>query len=368
MKFTRLVLSLVALVVLTVSCDQDIDINDNWEDVGVVYGLLNPNATVNWVRIERGYLGTEPASASFNQPDSLYYDTLQVFLYGIDDDGDTLDTRELIKDQSINLDSGLFTTEDYRLYRTEETIPPSLGRLDQDLTYHLRVVKVGTNFKDTKASTELVEPRISSTSGFRFSRPNPNVTPNQRPEYTGQIAWYDSDRAEMYEIDVYFFYRELDTTTGVTISKSFKIDFETQIGPFSPTTRPRESNKNQHNLYEAIAANVPVNEDMLRFYDKMRIEIWAGGEMLRRYTQLNEPSTSLSQTRPEFMQVDNGIGMLSSRTIIRLDDIDLGRGTNGIKNTWYLDPVLCDRNFVNLSSSDTCVCEFFAGDPVKFCF
>lgn len=368
MKFLSIVLSLFAILLLSVSCDQEIDINDDWEDVGVIYGLLDANANVNWVRIERGYLGTEPASASFSQPDSLYYDTLQVFLYGINADGDTLDTRLLVKDQSINLDSGTFTTEDFRLYRTEETVPPNLGRLNPDLTYHLRVVKVGTNLEDTKASTELVEPRISSTAGFRFSRPNPNVSPNQRPEYTGQIAWYDSDRAEMYEIDIYFFYREYNTATGITEPKSFKIEFETQTGPFSPTTSPRESNKNQHDLYEAIAANVPVDEDMLRFYDKMRIEIWAGGEMLRRYTQLNEPTSSLSQTRPEFIQVDNGVGLLSSRTLIRLDDIDLGRGTNGIKNTWYLDPVLCDRNFVNLSSSDTCVCEFFAGEPTRFCF
>ena len=356
------------LMLVLLSCDQEIDINDDWEDVGVVYGLLNPNANVNWVRIERGYLGTEPASASFHQPDSLYYDTLQVFLYGIDQDGDTIDTRTLIKDQSINLDSGLFTTEDYRLYRTKDTLPANLGRLNQDLTYHLRVVKVGTNFEDTKASTELVEPRISSTSAFGSADPTQMLPPNQRPEYTGQIAWYDSDRAEMYEIDVYFYYREYNTSTGITVSKSFKSEFETQIGPFSPITRPRESNKNQQDLYEAIAANVPVDEDVLRFYDKMRIDIWAGGEMLRRFIQLNEPTSSLSQTRPEFMQVENGVGMLSSRTIIRLDDIDLGRGTNGIKNTWYLDPLLCDRNFVNLSSSDTCVCEFFAGEPTKFCF
>lgn len=363
MKFFRFTLLSFVLASLLVSCDQEIDINDDWQDVGVIYGLLDPNARTNWLRIERGYLGTEPASVSFSRPDSLYYDTLQVFLYGLNENGDTLDTRELVKDQSINLDSGLFTTEDFRLYRNDDNT-----RLDPDLTYHVRVIKPGTNFGDTKAATELVEPMLSTTAGFRFSRPNPNVSPNQRPEYTGQIAWYDSDRAEMYEIDIYFYYRELDTTTGLTVEKSFKIDFETQIGPFQPRSSPRESNKSQQNLYEAIAANVEVDQNKLRFYDRMRIEIWAGGEMLRRYIQLNEPTSSLSQTRPDFVQVENGIGMLSSRTIIKLDQIDLGRGSNGIKNTWYLDPILCDRNFVNLTSSDTCKCEFLGPDPIQFCF
>ena len=100
----------------------------------------------------------------------------------------------------------------------------------------------------------------------------------------------------------------------------------------------------------------------------MRVEIWAGGEQLRRYIQLNEPTSSLSQTRPEFTQVENGIGLLSSRTRISIDNVDLSGGTNGIKNTFYLDPSLCDRNFATLSFSDTCVCEYFAEVPTKVCF
>lgn len=363
MKSIKIFLAFIGVSFCSISCDQEIEINDDWEDVGVVYGLLDADQRVNWVRIERGYLGTEPASASFSRPDSLYYDTLQVFLYGLNENGDTNDVRELVKDQSVNLDSGLFTTEDYRLYRTNDN-----QRLNENLTYHLRIIKVGTNFGETKAKTEMVGVRNpgNPNSGFRFNSPNPNLI--GRPIYTGQIRWFSSSKAEMYEIDLYFHYRELDTTTGITVSKSFKSDFETQIGPFITTTRPLESFKTQRQLYEAIAANVPVNENVVRFYDKMRIEIWAGGEQLRRYIQLNEPTSSLSQTRPEFTQVQNGTGLLSSRTRISVDDVDLSAGTTGIKNTFYLDPVLCDRNFANLSFSDTCVCEYFGGEPSKLCF
>lgn len=386
MNHFKIFLLIFGIALFSTSCDQEIDINDDWEDVGVIYGLLDADQRVNWVRIERGYLGTEPASASFSSPDSLYYDTLQVFLYGIDDNGVIQDTRQLVKDQSINLDSGLFTTEDYRLYRTDDN-----QRLQADLEYLVRIIKIDSKiegdpswtstqvdsavlagyfsrFPETKAQTALVGPRDlnSTSSGYRFNSPNPNLT--GRPIYTGVIRWFSSSNAEMYEIDLYFFYREMDTTTGITESKSFKSEFETQVGPFTATSRPLESNKRQQQLYEAIAANVPVNDKVLRFYDKMRIEIWAGGEQLRRFVQLNEPSSSLSQTRPEFAQVQNGTGMLSSRTKITVDDVDLSGGSNGIKNTFYLDPTLCDRNFTNLSFNDTCVCEFFAGQPSKECF
>ena len=369
MRYFVITALLAGFSLLFSSCDQDIDINDDWQDVGVVYGLLNPNSNTNHVRIERGYLGTEPASASFNQPDSLYYDTLQVYLYGINDNGDTIDRRLLVKDQSINLDSGQFTTEDYRLYRTDPSQkdnPDDQDKLYEDLTYHLRVIKVGTNFEDTRAKTELVEPNKGTTSGFRFQEPFPFIT--RRPIYNGRIAWFASDRAEMYEIDIYFHYRELDTTTNVSVEKSFKIDYETQTGPFTVTASPLESNRGRQELYEAIAANVEVNENVLRFYDKMRIVIWAGGKELRRYVQLAEPTTSLSQSRPEFMQVENGVGLLSSRTRIGVDNVDLAGGTGGVKNTFYLDPILCDRNFVSLEVTDTCYCDFFAGEPVKRCF
>ncbi len=386
MKASYYLCLLISLGCLLSSCDQEIDINDDWSDVGVVYALLDADKKVNWVRIERGYLGTEPASASFSIPDSLYYDSLYVLLNGMDENGIIQDSRRLVKDQSKNLDSGLFTTEDFRLYRNNDD-----QRLDEDLIYQLRVIKIDTTIKrpplwtdqqvdsailagyfsrfdDTRAETELVSPRnrTNPNTGFRFMSPNPNQTP---PRYNGQIRWFKSENAELYEIDLWFYYRELDTTTGITVEKEFKSDFESQTGPFSTgASGIIESNKGRTQLYEAIAANVPVDDNVLRFYDRMEIKIYAGGEQLRRFIQLNEPTSSLSQTRPEFTQVQNGTGLFSSRTDRIITDVQLSEGTNGVKNTFYLDPILCDRNFVNLEFSDTCYCEFFAGAPSKQCF
>ena len=46
-----------SLFLLTISCNNEIDINNEWEDITYIVCVLNQNNTVHYLRIQRGYLG-----------------------------------------------------------------------------------------------------------------------------------------------------------------------------------------------------------------------------------------------------------------------------------------------------------------------
>lgn len=366
MKKLCALFSLAALGGLS-SCETDININDDWEDVTVIYGLLDPTADTNWVRVERGYLGPAPANQSFNESDSLYYDTLAVSLEafeitGTNTTGNRVDSIFLTKDtKSRELEPGVFTTEGYRLYRT--TTP-----LKDDLEYRLTVRKPGKDYTDARATTRLVggyDPNVSTSFSFKTPRDFPTVI----PKFDGDIKWWASSNAAIYEIDLYFFYTEYDRTTKKLEQKSFKMDYETLRGNAAmPTQQEVRSNLSLTNFYQQVAAHLDAAPPgKLRFFNEMRIDVWAGGENLANYIALNEPSTGINPSKPEFPQIENGTGLLSSRTKISLDGIVL---RDEIERKYYLHPILCDRGFAVAEASDTCFCEPAAGtgSTQKECF
>ncbi len=122
-KILSLSIALFAFLIVMSSCDNDFSISDDWEDVTVIYSLLDPVADTNWVRIERGYLGNAAASQSYGIPDSLYYDSLMVYMLAFNPDGNQVDSLYLVRDNSSrDRQPGVFTTNDYRLYRTTKKI------------------------------------------------------------------------------------------------------------------------------------------------------------------------------------------------------------------------------------------------------
>ncbi|MDZ7847154.1 MAG: hypothetical protein U5L96_10495 [Owenweeksia sp.] len=72
-----------------------------------------------------------------------------------------MDSHVLVLDDSVNLDPGTFTTEGYHLYKTTR-------KLEEDLTYHLRIHKPNTNYEDTRASTPLVGGTIKHATSIGF--------------------------------------------------------------------------------------------------------------------------------------------------------------------------------------------------------
>ncbi len=368
MKYLSIFSCLVLITLFSSSCDNDFNINDEWRDITVVYGLLDPAADTNWIRVQRAYLGESAASASYNQPDSLYYDDseievlLEAYQRGADGSlGNPLDTYTLVEDKtSRTLEDGVFTTDGFRLYRTTETI-------EEGKTYKLVVKKTNKNHPEASSTTEIVGMQQASNSGFRFVLPNPNVV--QARFFNGRLEWYQSNLAEIYEVDVYFYYKEVNRITGNIEHLVQKMDYATLEGVQANADGVGKLGieGNPNDIYTLLASTLPpLKPNTLRFFKNFSVEIWAGGEDLAKYIDLNKPTQGVNGSKPEFPDIENGAGLFSSRTSIEIDNVTM---SSQMSTTYYLSNVLCNKGFAIVTSGDTCYCENIPGlGPQQQCF
>ncbi|MDC0908959.1 hypothetical protein OAQ21_02435 [Flavobacteriales bacterium] len=121
MKKILVVVSFLAFIIT--SCETDFDVNSDWEEITVVYGLLNPNNDTQYVRINKAFLGDADAVAMASISDSINYDpsNLSVSLHKINFNDTVssvnLDTSLVIKDSlDVNGTTGLFPVDNNIIY------------------------------------------------------------------------------------------------------------------------------------------------------------------------------------------------------------------------------------------------------------
>ena len=67
----------ITLAVFT-SCDKDIEINDDYKDITIIYGLLDPTDSISYLRIEKAFLSNGDIYQAAQIPDS------NIFSYKLD--------------------------------------------------------------------------------------------------------------------------------------------------------------------------------------------------------------------------------------------------------------------------------------------
>ena len=83
MRNFRLILLLLISFPLFYSCDHTLNVNAPWKDITVVYGLLNQNDSIHYLKITKAFLGEGNALMFSKIPDSSNYpDKLDVRVEG----------------------------------------------------------------------------------------------------------------------------------------------------------------------------------------------------------------------------------------------------------------------------------------------
>ncbi|MGL4597218.1 MAG: hypothetical protein ACRCYO_06810, partial [Bacteroidia bacterium] len=102
---------------LASSCKNELDVLDEYREIMVSYGLLNPSDTTHYLRINKGFLGAGNALEMAANPDSTTYPagTLDVSVEQWRN-GVLVQTINMVPDNTIPRDSGLFAFPDQILY------------------------------------------------------------------------------------------------------------------------------------------------------------------------------------------------------------------------------------------------------------
>lgn len=324
MRLILFVLLFVSGVFLFTSCQNDFDVNADWKEVTIVYGLLEANKDTQYIKINKAFLNENTSAIELAQRmDSLYHsDSITVVL---DEMVNGSRTKEvfLIKDTFLNKEPGDFHYPENILYRT-----PSGFTVNTSAEYFLRVINKAKG-TETLAQTTVVAP-------VRHVYP---AATQKRINFGGysllQLNFRSGTNARFYDFEVIFNYKEYprgNPSEAEEKSLTWKVfDYRTITTPASSADvgfkLPTEE------FYKFVSQKLPA-DGMVRESDSIKFVYSAGGDEIYNYLTINNTSIGLVQKRADYTNVTNGYGIFSSRLreeiTMRLSDDSIDSLISGI--------------------------------------
>ena len=308
------------------SCKNDIEIAAPWKETVVVYGLLDPASSVNYIRIQKAYLDPDGNAFQFaGINDSIYPTNLQVKLI-VRKNGVTVDTLfpKLINgdDENIKKDTGLFSHSPNYLYKITGRIFDS--RLIQggkeDYEYELRVKNPSTGYECSAKTftTGLLEPLAPASSNS-----NP-ININDKSFIT--IGYREGRNVKAYDMTLRFWYKETRISDTSVHANKYVDWFILKNQPTISLQgyEQKISSIRGSLFYELLNASIKPDQDIKRTALHCDISYYGAGEDLFTYIEVNFPSLGIVQKKPEYTNTSNGLGIFSSRYITAIKQIPIG--------------------------------------------
>lgn len=340
-----LIAAAIALSWFIYGCSTDFDLNADFQETPVVYGLLDPTIPVNYIRINRAYLSDSIDGLTMaGDPNAIYYgDELTVTLESYDIYGNYVGSTllERVDGDTLGIpkNSGIFANIPNILYRFTDS-------LNKDYTYRLIATNTETG-KTVYSETPVI-------NDFLVVRPNEeSIFPQSVSISPGgfyQFAFNNAADAAIYDMTMRIHYREgtYDPGTGDfldLVSKEIDWKFRTNYSTIDKT--PGELitiDIDGAPFYNFIKNNFPPNPDpnFIRLADSVQFILDAGGESLYRFMQYSGATLGLNEGQVilEYTNVDGGLGILSGRykkiskiypfTIQTRDSIACSTATQGL--------------------------------------
>ena len=303
MKKTSLILS-IPLLFLLQNCGTDFDLNAEWKDIAVVYGIIDQTDTAQYIKLNKAFLGNSDAYMMAQESDSLFYPEAEVYLELLNDTAHVYDNygnRRRIKLEPTNAiakDSGIFAYDYNQLYITDEA-------LDAEYNYGL-LVKIPGKEKITSSTTlveglDIIKPTSIQRVGF---------ADNNGP-IPYRVEWKANEVAEIYSLVLRFHWTEELPTGEVS---------EHTLDWAQASKRKLSDDEKMYMeidgdlFFQFIADNIDIGvEATYRVATGIDFLFTVAGKELASYIDVNGPSDGIIQERPTFTNINNGIGVFSSR-------------------------------------------------------
>ena len=306
-------------IILISSCETDFDVNAQWEDVTIVYGLIDPNNEDQLIKINKAFLGQGDALQMASIADSSNYNPsdLHVKIHRIRQQAfnqyDTLSSVTL-NDTILDKDDGLFSTDNNIIYTFKK--PSSFYNTNS--LYALEIINLISGHKVT-SQTEII-------NTFSFESLNPSFEwglyngdlPDSLKFRTKNIEWQPSTNGVIYQLDIVINYIENNDTINLPWSQ-----------PLVEYTSGNMSLKIKGDQFFQFLTTNLTNNTPKQFLN-LDLVMTVGSDDLKTYINVNKPFSGIVQERPVFSNINNGVGLFSSR--FTYDDIKGIELTNGTIN------------------------------------
>lgn len=290
------------------SCSTKVDLLENYKPITVVYGLLNVHDSIQYIKVNKAFLGEGNALVMAQQSDSINYKPgeVTVRLQKINPTtGEVLQTITCDTTTQILKDNGLFSNPYQLLFQTNAVI-------DDNSNYNLLI-----NRASDGAIISAVTPIVNTVT---VTHPDPLTqisfyNANTQNYVTFSFRWRHAANAAIYSSSIKFTYYDsliISPFTKDTITLEMGLP-DTEAGSTAVGTE-KELKIDGAAFYSFIQASVHPNPNAIRWADPyLQLLLAAGAQDLETYIDINKPSIGLIQEKPVFTNINNGTGIFSSR-------------------------------------------------------
>lgn len=305
--------SILASTLLFSACSTDLDVLGDYKETMVVYGLLDQAQPIQYIKINKAFLGEGDALMYAQIKDSVQFvNALTVELKRIKN-GVQMGATILLTPTNMPKDAGIFYSADQAnaIYSFPTPATTAANALKPDSEYELTITN-GETGNVVTAKTSL----ITDISGFINPTPSGTtysfvISPSY-PNYPFNVVWNSAQNARLYQVILRLNYVDstasgLDTSSiSYTLPEIRMDDINTSV-EVTQATKGRDFYKYIGNTltdYAGLVERKALNVDLL---------LVAGSDDLSTFIDVNKPSTGIIQERPEFTNINNGLGLFSSR-------------------------------------------------------
>lgn len=308
------VLQLITLFILAiqlVGCREDLEFNENYTETPVIYGLLDQSDSIHYVRINRGYLGPGDAFTFAKVPDSNYFESveaeIQEFLNG------QVVRSWTLRDTVLNTKEtgGVFFAPEQIVYyfQTDNANEP----LNPDAVYRLKV-DINEGQLTVSGETKLVD-GLAKSSNYSGSQTQMNFA-EEVGEYASVLLTHSAGNAVVSNTSMDIVINE-HRSSGIT-----QITIPMNIAENTTSDNNFTATIFGETFYQTIANGVTDDPTITRRnLVGLRPTFTGGSAELNSYILVNQPTSSVAQSKPEYtnLSVSQGfqvVGLFSSRQTV----------------------------------------------------
>ena len=319
----RIILLFATIATIFSACSTEFDVTAPYKEIPVIFGILNKDEAVQYIKINKAYLNDEgSAIIAGSVPDSnIYPYPIEAKLYASYTpltDANIKYTDSVVLDTvHLNKEAGSFNANNI-FYKTPAgfKVKYLYSNVSRDTTwanYQIVVRRKSDGKLIAKSRTPIV-------ADFLFSGTQNEVKLYNRftKIYLNHtFSWNGAINGKMYTTFLRFKFREVDDLVGSSEEKFVDMPMFENI----KTSNSLGTSKISYTLSgEAFFTYLQAKLDPLtspsarrEYIAPLELHFNVAGEELTKYIEINNGSGGLNDIRPEYSNVEGGLGIFSSR-------------------------------------------------------
>ncbi len=309
------ILCLVLVLAFVAACSTDFDLNSDYREIAVVYGLLDSTEPDQYLRVTRAFIDGEIGATTLAQdPAQLYFQNAEVKIneYSSSSKANLLNSFSLERinaaDPANNVpgkDEGLFVNDPHYVYKMSQ-------KAYSDRYYEMELTTDDGNI--VTAETAMVDT-------FVVTRPKDNQTFNLLADIS-TIKWQPAPNGVIYDLVLNFTYREEANNDPSDFEiKTLKIPVFRNLDGDDPqylNGSVIEFRYQTDNFYNYLVNNIDASNsaDVKRIFQNVSLTFFAGGKELQNLYEVNlgqQSGLTGGAISPGYTNINSGLGILSSR-------------------------------------------------------